>query len=234
MLDVDPSLGAGLDRFRLEGARERALAQVALIRLGRWSPPVAAHEHEADTLGLLVLEGLLTRHIALGGQETVELLAPGDLLQPWQPDSAAVALVPGEARWNVLSPTRLAVLDRRFELAVAPYPELLAAIVGRGVQRGRSLLARLAIAQVHPMADRLLLLFWHLAERLGRTQHGSVVITGPLSQDLLACLACARRSPVNRAVGELAERGLVTRGRKKSWFLSGHPPAELERIVAPG
>lgn len=227
VLDEDPELAANLPGPDRRKAHTEAVAEVAVIRGGRWSPPVAAHESSADTLGLLVLDGVLARHVA----DTVELLMVGDLLQPWQSDSPSLELAPGKARWDIVASTRLAVLDRRFTQSVAAYPEVLSAIVGRGIQGRRSLVARLDIAQEHPLPDRLLRLLWHFADRIEVREEGGVLITPPLTQGLLAKLASARRSPVNRALSQLGERGLVEKRRGKRWFLRD-APEELERIHA--
>ena len=45
-----------------------------------------------------------------------ELLGPGDLLHPWERDHTE-PFVAG-ARWDVLEPARLAVLDRRFAAVI--------------------------------------------------------------------------------------------------------------------
>ena len=74
-----------------------------------------------DHVGLMIVEGLMTRELALADNVSAELLGPGDVVRPWQAGGPA-QLVPFEVRWTVLEETRLAVLDRRFAAALAQLP----------------------------------------------------------------------------------------------------------------
>jgi hypothetical protein len=52
-----------------------------------------------------------------------------------------------------------------------------------------------------------------------------------LTHSMLAELVAARRPTVTRALGDLAERGLVS-WTGEAWQLSGDPPAELDAFGA--
>jgi hypothetical protein len=118
VLEVDPDLGAALHGDdRLEAARV-AMAVGAHLRKGPWSPPRhAEHEH----MGLLVLDGVLTRVVEVSGRRSVELLAAGDVLRPWVElgdDAPATVTI----EWAVMDPVTVAVLDGAFARRVARWP----------------------------------------------------------------------------------------------------------------
>ena len=80
ILEADPDLAAALDEGDRTQASHAALAPVLRVERGRWRPP----EHvEPGHMGLLVLGGLLTRTVAVGGPGSIQLLAAGDVLRPW-------------------------------------------------------------------------------------------------------------------------------------------------------
>jgi len=60
---------------------------------------------------------------------------------------------------------------------------------------------------------------------------GGVVVSLPLTHELLARLIGAQRPSVTTALGELAARGAVLR-QEQRWILGGDLPDELERIYA--
>jgi len=65
---------------------------------------------------------------------------------------------------------RLAVLDRRWAEAMAPYPAVAAELTGRALDRSRRLATLMAIAQQPRLDHRIWMLFWELADRHGRVQ----------------------------------------------------------------
>ena len=149
----------------------------------------------------------MSRRVVAGGLGAAEVFGPGDLLRPWpQTDDG---LLSRNDRWRVHDDVELAVLDRRFCMQAAAWPELLSALRDREVQRLDSLVARLLIAQTPRISDRVYLLLWHLAERWGRVGPEGVSVPLQLSRALLAELACTTRESVSRALRALAVRGLV-------------------------
>ncbi|MFL5864215.1 MAG: Crp/Fnr family transcriptional regulator [Solirubrobacteraceae bacterium] len=181
-------------------------------------------------IGLLVLQGLLIRRVGIDGRFGAELLGDGDLLRPWQGEDEQAQLR-CKTTWRVLEPSRIAVLNRRVTDRFARYPGLIEGLVGRALARSRKLAVNLAIVQ-HPRVDvRLLMLFWHLADRWAGSTPDGIYLPLPLTHGLLAELVAARRPTVTRALSGLAQRGLV-RVVDDVWLLSGEPPRELLELRA--
>jgi CRP/FNR family cyclic AMP-dependent transcriptional regulator len=226
VLDADPELARRLDRSQALAARQQLVTGVECLAAGRRLPPRALSAHrDRALLGFLLLDGLLVRRVVLGGRHSVELLGAGDLVCTWRQDNDYVS-VPFEESWRAVRETRIAVLDRQFELAVARWPGVLAELMGRAAQRFSSLALRLAIAQLPRLEARLLALLWHLADRWGTVGADGVTLSLRLSHDMLADLVCAQRPSVSIALKQLVERGLVTRRERGSLTLIGEPPAE--------
>src|SRR3954452_13754777 len=133
VLEEDPELCERLPADQQGRAMAEAVARVQTLELGIWEEP----DSPTDGYGLLVLDGMLARRVTLGRFDCTELLGAGDMLRPWTFTSPATASVPSHVTWNVVEPVRLAVLDRRFALAIAPRPEVVAALMDRIVPRAR-------------------------------------------------------------------------------------------------
>jgi hypothetical protein len=176
-------------------------------------------------LGLLVLGGLLIRHVGIDGRFGGELVGEGDLLRPWQPDSHT-SLLPLETGWSVIHPARLAVLDEDFVQYLATYPELASCLVARATQRARNLAVNMAIVHQARVDVRLRMLLWHLAGRWGRVRSEGTVVPLRLTHTVLSELVAARRPTVTSALSELTRKGVV-RPFRDAWLLYGDPPAEL-------
>jgi CRP/FNR family transcriptional regulator, cyclic AMP receptor protein len=228
VLDADPELGRGLAPAQAAAARNQLIATVETLPAGVILPPRAVSAHrEGPLLGFLVLDGVLTRRVVLGGRRSVELLGAGDMVCAWRQDSEYVS-VPFKEAWTPLRTTRVAVLDRQFELAVVRWPGVLAELMGRAAQRFSSLALRLAIAQLPRLESRLLALLWHLADRWGTVGPHGVGLPLRLSHETLGDLVCAQRASVTLALKHLAESGRVTRAPGGRFTLHGEPPgAEL-------
>ena len=127
-------------------------------------------------------------------------------------------------RWSVLSPSAFAVLDRRFAAELARWPEVTAALFDRLSERSLRLATTQAISQLTRVDRRLKALLWHLAERWGRVSGDGVIVPLALTHRILGQLVGARRPTVSTALGELAERGELTRRVDGSWVLRGSPP----------
>jgi CRP-like cAMP-binding protein len=129
---------------------------------------------------------------------------------------------------------RLALIDARANAAIGRYPEVSAVIVDRLVERSKRLAVAQAISQLTRVEDRLVSLFWHLAERWGRVSPDGIVVPLALSHRVLGELIGARRPTVSTAVANLARAGRVTRRRDGSWLLSGEPdagPAKAAEVI---
>jgi hypothetical protein len=221
VLDADADLAAAVPDDHLEIARRRLVARTISADSGPWDPT-----GEADNpswLGLLVAEGLLTRDLEIAGIRSRELLGAGDVLRPWDDDSA-LSPIPTEVSWTILEPTRFAVLDRRFTVLLGHWPELENEIVHRVMRRSRWLAVRLAIGSLRGVPDQVMFLFWHLATNWGRVLPKGTLVPLELTHETIAELIGARRPSVTTAVTELRERGELER-TEEGWLLRGGPPS---------
>jgi CRP/FNR family transcriptional regulator, cyclic AMP receptor protein len=221
LLDLDADLGNLLDHDRHEAARRQLTVRVTAIATGHWD---VTQLRNVDPLhvGLLVLEGVLAREIALEDTVSTELLGPGDLTRPWQTDGIS-ELLPASTRWNALSRVRLAVLDRHLAARLTEWPEINAVLLERLHARAQRLATTQAISQLHRVDRRLIAIFWHLAERFGRVTADGVVVPLALSHRLVGQLIGARRPTVSSALTALAQDGKLLRLPDGTWLLPGPP-----------
>ena len=120
-------------------------------------------------------------------------------------------------------PTRIAVLDDRFLLAARRWPRLVSALFELlGEQRDR-LMMQLVIAEQPRVEDRLLMLFWQLADRFGRVTPDGITIQLALTHEALGRLIGARRPTVTLALRMLGERGAIERRADRSWLVKELP-----------
>ncbi len=232
VLDEVPELARDLPSESSPLARRHAVAREKRLSAGPWYPQ-AEPEGTPWALGLLVLDGLLSRDVVCAGRECVELLGCGDLLRPWDHSDGLYAPVPFDTSWCVLQPTRLAILDRRFALVAGRFPELLAELVSRTLHRSRSLSLLFALSHVRRVDQRLLILLWHLADRWGRVEREGVVVPLRLTHETLAKLVGAQRPSVTVGLNQLREQGRLRRRPDGSWLLLGSAPEEFGRPVHP-
>jgi CRP/FNR family transcriptional regulator, cyclic AMP receptor protein len=224
-----PELLEGLSPEAATAARRHGVAAAAVLDPGRWRP-AGDPDRYAGWLGLLITDGLAMRSVAFDDMRAEELLGPGDVIRPWENEGAAASLQ-WEAEWNILSPTTVAMLDARFAAVVCHWPSVVAHLVASTVARSHSRSVHLAIAQARRAEVRLLLLFWHLADRFGRVGSDGVVVPVPLTHERLAGLVCLRRPTVSVALQHLRRTEHVVRRPDGSWLLPQEPP-ELERLLA--
>ncbi|HEY1520210.1 MAG TPA: Crp/Fnr family transcriptional regulator [Solirubrobacteraceae bacterium] len=228
VLREDANLAEAIPPRYRQLAIEECTAVAVRIPRGRWSGE--QDDLMPDGIGLLVLQGLLIRHVGISGSHGAELLGEGDLLRPWQGEDAAPALA-HTTGWRVLEPARVALLDRRVAHRFARYPELTGRLVARALERSRNLATNMAIVHQARVHVRLHMLLWHLADRWGYVRPDGVVVPLRLTHTVLADLAAAQRPTVSKALGQLAGQGLVT-ALPEGWLLSGEPPGELAELRA--
>ena len=195
VFDHDPDLLVGLDPAVARVVRQRCVADSLVVDRGRWRPPGEA-QLGPGAIGLLVLDGLITRTVRLEGTESPELIGEGDLLRPWDVDSieGSLGLQP---EWSVLQRATVALLDERFARRACCAPAVVSALLGRTMRRSRGLAFQLAIAHLRHAEARVRLLFWHLAERWGRVTPAGVVVPLALTHAMVARLVCMRRPTVS-------------------------------------
>jgi CRP/FNR family transcriptional regulator, cyclic AMP receptor protein len=209
VLREDPDLAAALTGSVLEEATRRCFATQVDLPTGYWEPGEEAASAR-DGFGLLILAGLLIRRVGTHGRFGAELLGAGDLLRPWE-DGGEDLAPPFGVLFTVAEPLRMAILDADFAARAARYPDIGTGLVARAMARSRTLAIALAIAHYPQVRQRLLLLFWHIADRWGRmTPHG-VRLALHLPHELLADLVAARRPAVTSALSRLSDEGLVVR-----------------------
>jgi hypothetical protein len=234
LLDLDSDLGQTLPPGQLEQARHDLAVRVRRISAGPWDT-ASIRVADPGHIGLLLLDGVLAREVLAADIVSTELLGPGELLRPWELAPEAV-LLEVSVRWSVLSDARVAVLDRRVASHLGAYPEVASLLFERVSKRAGRLAVTQAISQLNRVDQRLLTLFWHLAERWGRMTPDGVLIPLTLSHRMLSQLVGARRPTVSTAVGELGKQGEVRRMDNGTWLLTGRPagrPSGDLRLVPP-
>jgi CRP/FNR family cyclic AMP-dependent transcriptional regulator len=223
LLELDTELGCLLTPERRRVAERELRVRLTALSTGEWD---AGRLDEADPThyGLLVVDGVLARELVLGGTVSSELLGPGDIVRPWRIEGQPLLLTLS-VRWNALSPVRIALLDRRVAAQLGGFPEIGAVIVDRLSERAQRLAVTQAISQLNRVEDRLVALFWHLAERWGRVSADGIALPLALPHRLLGELVGARRPTVSTALSELARTGQVVRREDGTWLLTGEAPA---------
>jgi CRP/FNR family transcriptional regulator, cyclic AMP receptor protein len=228
VLVMDTELAEGLGGDRLRRAQRESVAVTMVIEEGPWDPH-GVGDLVRGGIGLLVLTGLVVRRVGADGRYGAELLGPGDLLRPWQ-HQGEDATLPFHTTFRVTQRARVALLDRRFAARLSPYPEVSSALVGRAMQRSRTLAVDMAIAHYARVDQRLLRLLWHLADRWGRVTPAGVRVPVNVTHQMLADLVAARRPAVTTALRQLTREGRVERV-DAGWLLHGEPPDDLYRAV---
>ncbi len=218
LLEADPDLARHLPRDAVRALSATLQTGVLQLEKGRWEPPPTTPE--PGHLGYLLIEGMLIRRVTVDAACSGELLHRGDLIRPWVEDPVSFC----EADWRVVEPVRLAVLDRRVAVRLCSRPELNAALLDKQMERSRSLAIIAATDNVRGLDRRLLILFWHLAERWGHREAERVVIPLKLTHETLSLLIGARRPSVTTALSSLAATGALVRDSANGWVLRGDPP----------
>lgn len=229
VLDADPELGEHLSADDFDAARKASLARAFTVETGPWQPTRTFTEDDHPTLGLLVLDGLMTRQLSFAGRPSTELLGVGDLLRPWDIDSD-LGMIPVDIQWQVLQRTRFAVLDQRFLLTAARWPGIIDSLAGRGARRSRWLAFQLGMKQIMRVEGRLLVLLWALSERWGVMTPQGVHLRLKLTHEALGKLVGARRPSVTTAVGALTAAGAIERV-SDGYRLYGDATAALQRVM---
>jgi CRP-like cAMP-binding protein len=225
LLDADPQLGRSLPAPELALARRHLVAQTLELPAGSWDPTPLVAPGRAS-LGLLVTDGLLAREATLAGRLTAQLFGPTDIVRPW-----SAAGHPAQLSWTVLTPATAALVDQRLITLCARWPSVLVELARRADAQATRTALQLAIARVPRVDERLLLLFWSLAESLGRVTPDGVRIPVGLTHATIAALVAASRPPVSAALAQLARDGLVWRAGG-SWLVAPHVEALVAKLAA--
>jgi CRP/FNR family transcriptional regulator, cyclic AMP receptor protein len=229
VVEAFPEIVEHLDSEQRDQARRQLVADLVVAKAGRWTPevPTDAPGH----LGLLVLDGLLSRDVILEKPLATELVGQGDLLRPSDRDGAD-APVPFEVSWTVLEPARFAVLDPVFARTLGQWPSAMAAVLRGASNRAHSLAITLAVSNLRRVDVRLLMLLWYLADRWGRVTPDGVIVPLRLTHETLARLVGAQRPSVTTAIRQLEQEDHLRRTQDRLWLLCGAPPERMARHEA--
>lgn len=218
--DIDPAARGSTS------TQNRRSARVPVLSLSRGVLPGGALEQYARrAFGMFVLDGLLIRDMYVGETTASELIGPGDVISPRR---CADELLPTGAGWTVSTPARLAVLDERLAGTMGTNPELGTRLLVMMARQTARLTAQRAVSQLPRVEERLLALFWLLAERWGRVGSGGVIVPLSLTHEILGRLVGAQRPTVTLALKALAAEGSLGRRRDGSWLLSARSAARLQ------
>src|SRR3979409_830451 len=72
ILDVDPDLAGDMDTERATAARAHAIAAIETRATGEWPPDALDIIDPVGALGLLVVDGLLSRDVTVGSSSFTE------------------------------------------------------------------------------------------------------------------------------------------------------------------
>lgn len=204
-------------RIGPDGVRTGEAVTARVVQLSRGALEAGALVRDPHGwMGLLVLGGMITVEIDCGRARTCWLVGEGDLLRPWELQRNSVTQ---GALWRVLNRSRVALLDTAFAEGAAATPEMVSAITSRATRTTYWLLAQSLTASLHPLEERLLLLFALLAERWGKVTPQGVRVELPLTHDQLARMCGARRQSVCSAMGRLRQGGLLEPSSHQGWLL---------------
>lgn len=228
LLDVNPDLGVDLTADEVQLALDAVVIPAIRIQRGQWDSEACATDHRVagSLIGLLVIDGVVLREMRLGPHVSAQLCGPGDLLelrsahdQSCFPTATTVS-VPGSAV--------LALLDDRVLGAARRWPRLGGRLFAQAMRQIGDAGAQQAISQLPRVDDRLLALFWHLADRWGHVLAGGVRIALPLTHETIGRLIGARRPTVTLGLRALRTEGLLQRHVDGAWLLAH---GSLERLA---
>lgn len=223
LLEVDPALGAGLDQRVREEARRLATAPLLTLAEGNWSfDDLLERVGKPCRYGCLVVDGLITREVVLRDRVAMELLGKGDLLMP----AAAGSRVPTGLFYGVMDTASVAVLDALPALTLR-WPAIAIALLMRAERQAERTALLHAISQLRRAEDRIVALFWSLADRWGAPGDGDVLIPLSLGHEAIARLVGGSRPTITTALGRLAADGTLTRQRSGAWALAAGSRATI-------
>jgi CRP/FNR family transcriptional regulator, cyclic AMP receptor protein len=226
---VEPELGNGLAVGEREEARRLVVLPTLSLEAEAWDVRDLdrAEGVRGDVLGFAVLSGAVAMDVWLARRTCTRLIGAGELVLL---DGAERDSVPVSWGWSVIVPARLAVFDERLLAIGQRWPRLLAAVLQRAAQQTRNALLQQAISQLPRVEDRLLALFWALADRHGVVRRDGIWVELPATHDTIARMIGARRPTVSLGLASLAERGLL-RAEGSEWVIDR---ASLDHFAEPG
>lgn len=187
----------------------------------------------AGSFGAVLLDGMLLQSVRLGERSGLRLLGPGDLLAL---SGSPPPMIEVDASCRATVVTHVVLLGRALLLASRRWPLIVAGLHSRAGEQSDRIVTQLMICQLPRVDDRLLAMFWLLAESWGRVTPSGTMLPVVLTHDALGGLIGARRPTVTLALGELADRGAILR-REEGWLLLHRPslpaPGLVDAVEAP-
>lgn len=214
LLEIDAGLRAAVPEPERPLAERAVLVPCRELGPGPW--PTESLSADGDALGAVLVRGLGTREITIAGRRSAELLGPGDVFHPW---SRANPVVPITSRWASGSSALVAFLDGRFIAAARRWPQLFAVIHERLAEQLERATLRTAIMALPRVEQRILGIFWQLAERWGTVRSDGVAVELAITHELIGQLIGAQRPTVSLALRALAGDGLLQRTSHGTWML---------------
>ena len=220
LLEVNPDLAIDLPAEEMQLALAALVVPAIRIQAGRWDPEACANDERVagSLIGLLVIDGVLVRETTLGPHVSAQLCGPGDLLE--LRSARDQSCFPALTNVSVPDTAVLALLDDRVLGASRRWPRLGGRLFAQAITQTADAGAHQAISQLPRVEDRLLALFWHLADRWGHVLTGGVRIDLPLTHETIGRLIGARRPTVTLGLGTLRSDGLLQRHDDGAWLLA--------------
>jgi len=227
LLDIHPGLVDDLSPQQRLAARAALSMPGIEVGRGRWDPAACTDDARVigPVVGVQVLGGVLVREVMLGSRAAAQIFGPGDLIPV--DDISSERSLPVISTVSVVGRAVLAVLDDRLVLAACRWPRLVGGLLAQAVRQVDHAGDHQAISHLARVEDRLLALFWHLADRWGRVRSDEVTIDLPLTHETVGHLVGARRSTVTLGLGKLRDEGLLRRDADGVWLLASD---SLERL----
>jgi CRP/FNR family transcriptional regulator, cyclic AMP receptor protein len=227
LADLYPDLATGLGAAGLQALRNALLLPVVRVQHGPCEVMACADAAEAHgLLGAVVTDGLLIGEMRLAGHVSAQIYGPGDLLGGDHEPDGSLATVQA---LHAPVPTSLAVLDDRFVTAMRRWPRLAAQFMTQAMRQVDHAGQHKAISQLTRVEDRLLALFWYLADRWGRVRVDGIMLDLPLTHEAIGWLIGARRPTVSLGLRELATQDLLRREPDGRWLLAAE---SLQRVTS--
>jgi CRP/FNR family transcriptional regulator, cyclic AMP receptor protein len=231
LLRADAGLREAVPAAELPFAQRVVIGARHQVGPGPWSPADLL-PGSTDPFAAIVISGVVTHEVALAGRCSADLLGSGDVLRPWR---AVDSALPAESLWSSPAGAEIAVLDQRFLAATRRWPRLGAVIHERLADQLDASAARAAIVALPRVEERVLALFWQLADRWGVVTADAVVVRLPLTHAFIGQLVGAQRPTVSLALHALAqEPALLSRTAPGAWSLSHRSNERLAPDAVPG
>lgn len=226
LLEVAPELGETLDPRQFARAREGVILPAARLQPGGWQLDQLARVDgvREPIIGILLVDGCMTMEMTFAGRRCARLITAGELvLTPGLSEHS----LPSVCGWTSIGGTLVAILDRQLLLIGRHLPRLLSALLQRAAEQTHEAFLLQAISQLPRVDDRLLALFWAIADRIGVVAGDQIRLELPVTHETLAQMIGAQRPTVSLGLARLQEQELL-RSNGSCWLLARASLARLQ------